>query len=340
MAERLIIVTHTDLDGVASAAIYLRLAGRRPRETGVTIHFTEPYKLNRVLSRLGGGGGRLAIMDLGPNRDTIGEAAAMVRRLVGKGYAVEWYDHHRWDEDWVFKLTDAGARVFIDTSTCAAGVVARYASEVYGVEPDSFVKELAAAVCAADLWRWDHPMAARLFRVAERYRGRRGDAWRRRMVEGFAAGSMWWPELEEALSEYLSREFEGFHYALRNTVIDGDSGCRFAVVLKKPGPPSPSILGNALIDRLGVDFVVLVRTRGQGMSFRSRRIDVRSIAYELGGGGHPRAAGARLPMPFYARLLSRIVPRVRLAYARRAVKEALRRVGCRRLEGGGARPGW
>jgi oligoribonuclease NrnB/cAMP/cGMP phosphodiesterase (DHH superfamily) len=330
MPPRFTIITHTDLDGVAAAAIYLRVVGASIDSGDVRLVFTEPYKLLKVIKNLGRSPSSVvAVMDLGPNASTIGELASKLSQMVKKGTRVEWYDHHRWDEDWLAKLREAGVNLFVDTSTCAAGVVERYATELYGVTSDEFAKELVGAVCAADLWKWDHPWAPRLFRIAERYRGRKGDAWRRMLVKGFSQGSLWWPELSLALDEYIRREFEGFRYSLKRLRLVEVNGCRVALVLKKPGPPSPSILGNGLASRLNVDVVVLVRTRGKGLSLRSRSVNVRDIAYHMGGGGHLRAAGAPLNMPLLLRAISRLLPSLRLRFAEKQLREVLKRVGCK-----------
>ena len=325
MKGRLVVVTHTDLDGVASAAVYLRIAGAEPG-VDADVVMTEPYRLHRVLANLGEAV-RVAVMDLGPNASTFDETLRAVRGLVASGTVFEWYDHHRWDEEWIARLREAGANVFVDTSTCAAGVVARYASKVYEVEVDEFVERLVSATCAADLWRWDDPLAARLYRVVDRYKGARGDEWKRKLIRGFYEGSLWWPDLDEALEEYLRLEFTGFRKALENTMIRETAGCRIVYVLKPRGPPNASILGNSLLSRYNADVAVIVRKRGRGMSLRSRSVNVRELAYALGGGGHPRAAGAPLEMPLLYRVASLFLPRLRLRYAAKRVEEALRRLG-------------
>ncbi len=321
----LTVVTHTDLDGVASAAIYLRLAGAEP-DVDAEVVMTEPYKLHKVLSRLERRD-RIAIMDLGPNASTFDEVLAALRGLVEAGVRVEWYDHHRWDEAWVKSLAEAGVRVHVDVTTCAAGVVARYAPDELEAEPDEFVERLVSATCAADLWRWDDPLAGRLYRVVDRYKGPRGDEWKRKLIRGFYEGSLWWPDLDEALEEYLRLEFKGFLDAERNVMVREIDGCRVVFVLKRPGPPNASILGNSLLSRYQADVAVIVRRRGRGMSLRSRSVNVREIAYALGGGGHPRAAGAPLQLPLLFRLVSIVYPRVRLRYAARLIEDALRRLG-------------
>jgi oligoribonuclease NrnB/cAMP/cGMP phosphodiesterase (DHH superfamily) len=320
-----VVVTHTDLDGVAAAAIYHRIVGLVPDQDTVVV-MTEPYRLHRSLSSLGEAE-RVAIMDLGPNQSTFEKVLEALRALREHGARLEWYDHHRWEEAWARRLREVGVEVFLDTSTCAAGVVAKYASALYGVDVDEHVSRLVSATCAADLWRWDDPLAPKLYRVVDRYKGARGDAWKRKLIRGFYEGSLWWPDLDDALNEYLRLEFRGFEKALRNTLLREAAGCRFALVLKDPGPPNASILGNALIDRLGVDFVAIIRKRGRGMSLRSRRVNVREIAYRLGGGGHPRAAGAPLQLPLHYRLVSLLYPRIRLRYAARLLEKTLGEMG-------------
>ncbi|NOZ88864.1 MAG: DHH family phosphoesterase, partial [Crenarchaeota archaeon] len=262
-----------------------------------------------------------------PNASTFDEVLSALRGLVASGVRVEWYDHHRWEEAWVKSLAEAGVRVHVDVTTCAAGVVARYAPGELEAEPDEFVARLVSATCAADLWRWDDPLAGRLYRVVDRYKGPRGDEWKRKLIRGFYEGSLWWPDLDEALEEYLRLEFKGFLDAERNVMVREFGGCRVVFVLKRPGPPNASILGNSLLSRYQADVAVIVRRRGRGMSLRSREVNVREIAYALGGGGHPRAAGAPLKLPLLYRLASIVYPRIRLRYAARLIEDALKRLG-------------
>jgi len=333
LVGKTVIVTHTDLDGVASAAIYHRVIGTIP-DVETTVVMTEPYRLHRVLRQVAVQRvERIAIMDLGPNASTFEDTVAALAEAIEGGARVEWYDHHRWNDEWRERLTQLGVKLFIDTTMCAAGVVATYASKLYEVEVDEFTKKLVSATCAADLWRWDDDLAPRLYRVIDRYRGARGDEWKRKLIRGFFEGALWWPDLDEALNEYLRLEFRGFNKALRNTVVEEVApGCRAVFVLKDPGPPNASILGNALLDRFDADFAVIVRRRGRGISLRSRNVNVREIAYRLGGGGHPKAAGAPLNLPFLYRLASLFYPKTRLAYARKLVEAAVREAGgCPRL---------
>ncbi len=321
------IVTHTDLDGVGSAAAALRIAGRSVSDS--VILYAEPYNIHEILEIVrenASSGDTLIIADLGPNRDSYPRAVEIIRELVERGVNVEWYDHHIWSVEDQEKLRKAGAYLALDTSTCATGVVVHYASERRGVEPDEYLLELERAVCAADLWRWDHPLAPKLFRVADsRYEEGR-EAWRNRLVEKFSNGILWDGELEEKLEEYINLELKNYNSIL-STVYVTPRPCRVAAASKKRGPPSNSFIGASLQSRYDADIAVIIRDNG-GMSLRSKKVDVQKIAVELGGGGHPRAAGARIKIPFTTRILSLLLGRRMLSrYAAKKVREAALRIG-------------
>lgn len=322
-----VVVTHTDLDGVASAAVYLRAAGLEPTEA--TIIYAEPYNLDEKLGEIANHlerGDRLAIMDLGVNKSTIKSVAETLGDLTSRGVEVEWYDHHVWDRGEAEAIRGLGVSLFIDRSTCAAGVVARYAPEVHDSKLDGATEELVRATCAADLWRWDHPLAPKLFRVT----GRRGEeAWRTKLVEKFYRGILWDEEMEERLQDYINSELAGYSRVLRTLSRAEAGGCRVVAAYKPEGPPPTSMVGSLLLSRNDADIAVIVRGNG-AMSLRSRRADVSRVAARLGGGGHPAAAGAKPGMPVYVKILSFLTPRALSWYAARLVARTAAEVGaCR-----------
>ncbi len=324
---KLAIISHGDLDGVAGAAVYLLYARSvlKLRDADYVIQFTEPYKLHKVLPQYLKATQRLVIIDLGLNTDTFQNIVNTIAR-IGRGRIIEWYDHHVWHDDWIATLQAHGVKLYVDRSTCATGVVARYAPRELNTKSNSFeefAQKLIRAVCAADLWTWDDPLAPKLYRVALRYRGRRGDKWRRHLVNKFLEGLLWWDELNEALNEYLVREFKGVSYSLKNTIVKNINGYKVAFTLKPPGPPAAGIIASILSSRMAVDVVVVVHKRGRGLSLRSTRVNVQEIAKRLGGGGHPRAAGAPLKLNPLLSLASLLYPRIRLNHAVKLVEKAL-----------------
>ncbi|MEB2837310.1 MAG: DHHA1 domain-containing protein [Desulfurococcales archaeon] len=305
--NHLFIVTHTDLDGVGSAAVYLRLSG--VEEGFATIVYAEPYNLDEVLDNLQDNvdsGDRLVIADLGPNKAVFERVVEIVSSLSRKGVEVEWYDHHVWEPSEVDALSKAGVRIHVDRSTCATGVVARYYPEEHEAKADDVTERIVSAVCAADLWRWDDPLAPKLFRVAG---NRHETEWKTRLAFKLAKGVLWDEEMAERLEDYVNKELAGMDATLRRVVVMGSAGsCRVAATIKEEGPPSNSIIGALLLSRYNADIAVIIRPNG-AISLRSRRVNVQILAKELGGGGHPRAAGARVKIGLLTRLLSLFYPK-------------------------------
>ncbi len=305
-------VTHTDLDGIGSAATLLRVYGRRPGRDA-TVAFTEPYELHEVLRGLGEyveRGDLLAITDLGLNEDTRGPVLDAIKSIVSRGARVEWYDHHVWSEADAASLSRLGVEIYVDRTTCATGVVARYAAGGRG-SADTFLGELVDAVCSADLWRWTNSLSAKLFRAAGSREA--GNEWRVKVLEKFLDGILWDEELERRLEEYVNAELANMREILK-TVYTLEAGrARIAVAYKENGPPANSIVGALLTSRYKADIAAIVRPNGV-ISLRSRKVNVQRIAVKLGGGGHPRAAGAKIRIPLLVRLLGRLTPKIITLY--------------------------
>lgn len=332
MAEH-VIVTHTDLDGVAAGAVYCRLRGCDP--AGARVFFVEPDALPSLmkdLARWAGRGVEISVSDLGVNSGSVDEIAGHAGAMTRRGARILWFDHHVWEDGWVEKLLSAGVELHVDRSTCSAGVVAKYLGG-----GDELVEELVAATCAADLWRWDHPLAGKLFRIVGRYRGGRGYGWKRSLLEQMARGMLWSDQLQEVLEDYVDRELEGYNNALSHVRVLEVECCRLAFLARHRGPPNNSLLASYILSKTGADVVAI--TRGfRSVSLRSKRVDVRRIALELGGGGHPAAAGAPLRPGLLHRVLGFLVPAVIERWAERRIAEAVRRAGCAPPAAGGG--GW
>jgi oligoribonuclease NrnB/cAMP/cGMP phosphodiesterase (DHH superfamily) len=322
----LIIITHTDLDGVGSAAAYLRIVKRDLNEA--TVLFSEPYELHETLGALKenvDNGGTIAIMDLGPNRENSSIVITLLSELRRKGVNIEWYDHHIWDET-LEKIRSLGVKIFVDRSTCATGVVIKYASRLHNVEVNDFLKELERAVCAADLWIWDHPLAPKLFRVVGSEKGEDSDEWRLTIIKKFLEGKLWDEELEGKLESYVNKELKGYEKALRTLYLKNIKGLRLATVLKPRGPPSNSLIGALIMSRFDADVAIIARENG-AISLRSKKVDVQRIASLLGGGGHPRASGAKIKLPFLVKLISTFYPKVIPIYVTNRIAKVIKEIG-------------
>ncbi|MEB3860762.1 MAG: DHHA1 domain-containing protein [Desulfurococcales archaeon] len=319
--NHLYIVTHTDLDGVGAAAAVVRILGRV--DGGYTTIYAEPYNVHERLEAISGHAERgdlVVVTDLGPNRDSFKHALKIVGDLTSRGVRVEWVDHHIWSGEDLQALEAAGARVWVDRNTCATGAVVRHFPRSHGTLADDYLLELERVVCSADLWRWDHHLSTRLFRILGSG-DHNGDEWRDKVLDKLARGILWDNELEERLQDYITRELEGYNRIQATVYTVSRRECRVAAAAKGRGPPANSFIGAMLLARYQADIAVIVRSNG-GLSLRSRDVNVQPVASRLGGGGHPRASGARIEIPLYVRLASRIYPRALSWYAARIVYKA------------------
>ena len=283
-----VVVTHTDLDGIASAALILRELGGIDR-----LYFIQPHRLYSVLARVPNGA-ELYITDLGANSSTISRVVAELRRVVRSGGRVRWFDHHVWDGEWVSAVTDAGAELYIDRGTCATDVVAKNLPV-----RDPTVRALVDATCSVDLWVFNHWLGNYLSRFAG-FRG--GSEWKGYVVRKLASFS---GELDEevlgVVEKCVDRELSVIGKALRRAGLADLGGLKVVYYLKGDEEHLTSYIANALMSRFSAEVAVICR-RGS-VSLRSRGVNVREVAKALGGGGHTYAAGAPLKPPLYIRLL-------------------------------------
>ncbi len=312
MSEYLII-THTDMDGVGSAALYIYLQGEKPSR----ILFSEPYHLDKVIKRIKADDARnrrIAIMDLGMNPKIMDKIYDHLAELVDVAVSIEWYDHHVWNKEWIKKLEELGLKMNIDRTTCAAGVVAKYAPRNRKEINESFLSEVVGGVCAGDLWRFDHWRGPWYLRLVRR---RDSLKWRFKVLEVLSNGIEWTDEFTEKIVERVEVELREYNSIDPYIVTASFNGYKIAVA------PSSKVVDNSFLaayvmGRTGADIVGIVDRTGK-LSLRSRRVNIRDLAVRLGGGGHPRAAGALVKMPLLKRLIALFKPLTIVEYTLKVI---------------------
>jgi len=297
MTDKYMIITHTDMDGVGSASLYIYYMNKDP----VRIVFTEPYFIKNTVNMIRDISKdyveKIVFMDLGLNPSTYEYVVEALRILVDKGIHIEWYDHHVWDDLWVKGFREAGIELYLDQTTCATGVVAKYAKPQRRDLDREFIQELVAGVCAGDLWRFDHWRGPWFLRLVRR---RESNKWRLHVLKILSKGVIWCKEFTDNILYKLERELEGYNRISDKLILTSINGIGVAIV------PAVNVLDSSfvaayILGRTGADIAVIASKDGK-LSFRSRDFNVRELAVRLGGGGHPRAAGAKIEIPFRIRI--------------------------------------
>jgi len=284
------IVTHTDLDGVASAALVIKTLGDVDR-----VFFAQPHQLHAVLCKIPNSS-EVYIADLGVNQGTLEKVVREISRIVSSGGRIRWFDHHVWDEAWLKAVRGAGAEVWVDRGTCGAGVVAKYLpARGEGVD------DIVSAACSIDLWMfsdWRGNFLARFVGLKE------GGRWRERVARKLASSgsNLVDEEVVKAAEAMMDRELKIYSKVVREARVARVGRYVIAYYLKPRSEHVTSYIGNLLISRFNADIALICREGS--LSLRSREVNVREIAKALGGGGHPQAAGAPARPPLLIRLLA------------------------------------
>jgi len=282
------IITHTDIDGVAGGALYVYLTKLKNYD----VYFTEPYLLHGTLFNvLNRGYDDVVIIDLGLNENTVESIVNAIRSFKTR---ILWFDHHVWNREWI-DMVSGLAKLYVDTSTCGAGVVAKYADRVGDVD-ENFINELTDAVCNADLFRFNHKLSPWFMRLVRRSDN---NDWRMYVFKTLANGVLWHDSFTEKVIERFRNEIESYKELDSELVVRSKGNVKVAAICKNDVENSFSAA--YILGRYGVDIVAIVSNDGK-VSLRSVGFNVRDLAVKLGGGGHPRAAGFKIRVPWKIRI--------------------------------------
>ena len=306
MREMEAVITHGDIDGVAATGLYLYL--RNNPES--VVYFTEPYKLHSALSQpILSECERVVITDLGVNPSIYDELLKNLRLLCRRGASVLWYDHHVWEENWVRDIRDLGVELYIDTSTCTTGVVAKYTQPLRQYLDYEFIDKLTRGVCAGDLWKFDYWLAPYYIRLIRR---KDKDSWKKRVLVHIANGYYWSEEFNSKIEKHIDLELSTLTSKLNVYIKSINEKYRIAVVEDNENIDS-SFIAPYIMGRFNTNIIAVVSSNGK-VSFRGMGVNVRDIAVKLGGGGHLYASGAKIRIPWYIRILSRLRRDLLLVY--------------------------
>ncbi len=297
-----IVLTHTDADGVGSAALLKMGYGIESKN----IFFSEPSKedienATRRVLKLCGKGTTLYVTDLSCNESSIALLSGFVKSVKRKGGFVVWLDHHPWSD----RAIDAVARecstaiVGENSRACATEIVMKYT----GVD-GAFVRKFVDVVHHIDFakpqkssWAIDlgrsYSSGASYLHAAVTYEAMQRNL--RHMVDVIASGRFIDGRIREAASRY-----------------DALSGSAIAIMLKTMRSASSNVAVGfssrnlvdtndacaAIMARAHSDVAIFIKTRRRSAGVRSKRNDISKLAMAFGGGGHPHASGFSVPKKY------------------------------------------
>ncbi len=274
-----VVVSHWDVDGIASASIAVRRGAKRYRLSSIT---ALPQILSQAvldLERIGADA--LIIADLNPSHWQWKGVESALDYALALGVHVLWVDHHEWDEELTRELRSIGVELIVDT----ASVSARMLAERLGCMDGACIRLVEMAI-DDDLFLGRDPLASRWRRILRWY----GWSVRRKTVPEWARGRLW-PEWAARLWESMRSVYEALLEKVASRVrVVRAGGVSIAVVEVMDDRLHPGEVHLAVLER-GVEADVYAMIYAGGVSLRSQTLPLACIARRLGGGGHEKAAG-------------------------------------------------
>uniref|UniRef100_A0A7C4D7S8 Phosphoesterase n=1 Tax=Staphylothermus marinus TaxID=2280 RepID=A0A7C4D7S8_STAMA len=315
-----VIVAHTDIDGVSASALYDYFQNNNYDK----VIYVEPYHLNKLANTILNlkNIDKIVFTDLGLNDNVFNIFKNTLAHLKNRNIEIEWYDHHVWNDEWITEFNNIGVKLFIDRSTCAVGVVAKYAPRVRESIDDNFVNELVNGVCSADLFRFDHKLGPWFYRLVRR---RSGDDWRKYVFEKISNGVIWCSEFTDKVIELFDKEINEYNNIEYNIELIDVNGLKIGFILNNEYIES-SLLASYVLSKYSLDVAIVASIDGK-LSIRSRKYNVRNLAYKLGGGGHIKASGAKVKIPIGIRIKGLVNKQTVLKHISKIVSNAIYELG-------------
>jgi len=282
------IVTHKDADGVVAGAITVFCL----HSINYKVFFIEPSDLPIILKKIIKIKPRKVIItDIGLNKNTFEESLKHLSTMRNQGIDILWFDHHIWDSSWILEISKV-AKLHIDSSTCATGIV----YNVLCKGKNDMLNRIVKATCSADLWLFDDIYAPWIYRYIAYYENNLEEAFSK-VLNLLKRNEFLNEEVLCVIERIMDKELELLTKYLSEVKIREVCGYKIAFIIKRHKIPQTSIIANYLNSVTGADIIAIINVDSCSISLRSKKCNVREIAKALGGGGHARAAGAKLNMP-------------------------------------------
>lgn len=272
----IVVIADADADGLTATALVKAAHGN------ATLVPTEPRSFESALSFVAEAieePEAIYILDLSP--EAFEPISAALEQFIDAADSVSWYDHHEWDDEVESAVESIGIDLEIGDSdeVSTADVVLG----AFDIEDETWT-DLVAVVRDHDLWLREDPRSDDIADYAH---------WSR-PAEFIETVSSHGAELPEAIMEDLEHRREEKQALIDIAVSRAEyrSISEYTVGITY-GRCSQNEVAEAMRSA-GSDVAVIIKPSG-GISFRGTESFQRchEVAAELGGGGHPKAAGCK-----------------------------------------------
>jgi single-stranded-DNA-specific exonuclease len=302
-----VILAHGDGDGVCSAAL---ASGFLRSRCEVSVYFTHPVGLLEDFREFAERGSRVFILDIAVNELHAEELVRALEEHASEG-SVTYIDHHPLPEGF-----RAPSRVvWVHDTCCSASELTFRFLRGLGLSEEYSRVALYGAICdyldetpwvKRELWKWDRrSVFLEAGIVSQGLEGARRDyEFKRAVVEHLAGNNLpsQMPELVARSLKQAELDEKLRVWVRENVVVSG----QVAYVLNPPGSVGRAANYARIYGGVRVGVAAEERRDVYTMSLRCLECDLnavlRKLSRKLGihGGGHPQAAGARVPKNLFS----------------------------------------
>ncbi len=307
------IIAHGDVDGVISAVIAARSLLREINGDGIGYYFSGPRSIDGLLSRIPGGGEKLIIVDIAINPDKLDKIKEQVKRLSESGWEIVWIDHHEWPLGAIDELSS-----YADVRIRRAPSAARVVLEELG--GGDYGRELAAIADDADTARYSD-------RRAKMYNSLTRDKKKRDyLLKALLRGELEDDRVVKWANRKIRKQENIVRKEVERSIIEKtNKGKSFAIIDLRPGGGPGSLISRKLAEEKNVGFSLVIYSCNKFSLYagRDKSANLKPVCENHGGGGHPYACGARIDLPYYKRLICRLLGR---RYLPKEIKDLIEEV--------------
>jgi len=273
-----IVISHSDADGILSVAMFLKKINAQK------VYFTSPARLIRTIGNsiyVDGVKNNLYIFDISGNKLTI-KASSLFNNAI-------WIDHHEWEENLEYVKNFENVKAIVDPkASSAASVVAQY------FNVSSNLLKYADEIDTNNIKSVE---SERILYITESFRA---EANWHKMLE-FAKklanneDEIYNPAYDKIIEDRKIFINKAIEFAKKNVVIEKIGNIDIGIIETDEMLPVSKVYDNIKCDIfVAIMFQNNTNNHVTKIELRSNKINVYTIAKELGGGGHKCASGATL----------------------------------------------
>jgi len=296
----IVILTHGDIDGIASAAILLRYLRIKMnvKDENIELIFTGPSALPEKLKELINSNVKtIYITDISINIKNSENTKGIIKKLNSEGKRIIWINHHQWSIEDINEIMKSVESIVVEKTLSTARIV----YEKF-MKEDDISRKIAEYADDIDALtdKFDESFILRALSFK--------NGWKEKLIMKFSNGIFWDEEISREAEKVKRIAERDINEAYKKTKIyETKSGLKFGLIDLRGGETPKSWLAKRISEKFNLDFTIVWR-KDYAISIyignKSKNINLLKIAEEFGGGGHPFACGFRIKLSWKSKIIN------------------------------------